>query len=143
MKVKQLSVFLENEPGRLAAATEVLREAGINIRALSLADTTHFGILRMIVDDPDAALEAMKEQGYSVAETDVLVVRLADQPGGLASVAEVFSRAGVNIEYLYAFVGKHGDEAMVVLRVEDTDNAIRLLLNSKIMVLKAQEVYDL
>jgi len=143
MKVKQLSVFLENIPGRLAAATEVLRQAGINIRALTLADTTDFGILRMIVDRPDDALAAMRQAGYSVAETEVLAVRLSDRPGGLASVATELSRAGINIEYLYAFVGTHGDEAIVVIRVEQIEETISVLTAAGIAVLPDREVYNL
>jgi len=143
MRVKQLSVFLENQPGRLASAAAILRDAAINIRALSLADTADFGILRMIVDDPNAALAAMKKAGFSVAETDVLAVRLSDRPGGLAAVAEKLSRAGIGIEYLYAFVGKQGDEAVVVLRVEDIDRTAGVLASAGIKALKSEEVYNL
>ncbi len=143
MKVKQISVFLENKAGRLWELTAAMKEKGINIRALSLADTTDFGILRMIVNDPDEALRSLKEKGYSVAETDVLAVEVPDRPGGLADVLGVLNGAAINVEYMYAFVEKKGGNAAVVLRVEDLDRATEVLGEAGVTILKAEEVYSL
>lgn len=102
---KQISVFLENKAGRLAHVTRVLGEAGINIRALSIADTSDFGILRIIVNDPEKAYRILKEADFTVSETEVIAVQVPDSPGGLATVLEQMSDADLNIEYLYAFFG--------------------------------------
>ena len=143
MKVKQISVFLENKAGRLSELARALRERDINIRALSLADTTDFGILRMIVDRPDEAFKTLKESGYSAAETEVLAVEVSDSPGGLSIVLEELNRAGINVEYIYAFVEKKEDNAVVVLRVEDLEDAVAVLKNKGVAILSAEEVYSL
>jgi hypothetical protein len=121
MKVEQLSVFLENKSGRLADATDVLANDGINIRALSLADTADFGILRLIVDDPEKARVALKAGGFTAAVTEVLAIEVPDKPGGLAGVLAKFSSAGINLEYLYAFVAKRGENAIIICRFENVD----------------------
>jgi hypothetical protein len=141
VKVKQISVFLENKSGRLATITKVLGENGINIRALSIADTTDFGVLRLIVSDPSQALAILKENDFTVSETDVIAVSIADEPGGLARVLGVLDNVGVNIEYMYAFVGKSHGNAEVVFRVEDIDHSIALLSESAVQLLEAKEVY--
>jgi len=105
MKIKQISIFLENKQGRLAAVTKLLAEEGVNIRALSIADTSDFGILRLIVNEPDKAYKVLKEQGFTVSMTEVIGVAMSDEPGGLAGVMEILEKRQVNIEYLYAFVG--------------------------------------
>ncbi|HOO78740.1 MAG TPA: ACT domain-containing protein [bacterium] len=143
MNVKQISVFLENKPGRLTGLTRALSEAGINIRALSLADTTDFGIMRLIVDRPEEALKALQGRGYSVAETDVLAVEIPDRPGGLAHAAETISAAGINIEYMYAFVEKKGGNAVVVFRVDDLEATAGALAAAGIPVLPPKDVYNL
>ncbi len=143
MYVKQISVFLENKAGRLWELTEVLRDNGLNIRALSLADTTDFGILRMIINNPAAALRTIKENGFSAAETDVLVVEIPDRPGGLAEVLKIMTRGGINVEYMYAFVQKKEKNAAVVMRVEDIDRTISVLSEGGVTILKAEEVYAL
>lgn len=143
MKVKQISVFLENKSGRLAQVTATLGENDINIRALSIADTTDFGILRLIVNDPDKAYRVLKEAGFTVGFTDIIAVEAADQPGGLAVALQLLDRAGINIEYLYAFVQKASNAALVVFRVEQLDEAVKVLQENGIRVLTGEDVYKL
>lgn len=143
MKIKQISIFLENKSGRLARVTRVLGDSNINIRALSITDTTDFGILRLIVNDPDKVVTVLKEAGFTQSVTDVIAVEVPDQPGGLAAVLAVLKEAGINIEYLYAFLQKATSAALVVFRVEQLDSAIRILLENGIKILQAEEVYSL
>lgn len=143
MKVNQISVFLENKSGRLAEVTKTLGNNGINIRALAIADTTDFGILRLIVSDPEKACRILKEEGFTVSETEILAVQVPDKPGGLAGILGVLNNSKINIEYMYAFVGKSGADAVVVFRVEDIDRAIGLLQDSGISLLSGAQVYSL
>ena len=143
MKIKQISIFLENKSGRLARVTRVLGDNGINIRALSIADTTDFGILRLIVNDPDKAYKVLKEAGFSVNSTDVIAVEINDSPGGLACSLEYLRDASINMEYLYAFLTKSSSAALVVFRVEQIDEAIRVLQGKGIRILDGSEVYGL
>ncbi len=143
MKLKQLSIFMENRAGRLADVARVLGEARVNIRALSLADTSDFGILRLIVNDVDKALKVLKDSGHTVSLTDVIAVEVPDSPGGLASVLDPLQKAEVNVEYMYAFVEKATDKAVVIFRFEDVDAALRVLKQAGISVLPAQTVYSL
>ena len=140
---KQISVFLENKSGRLAHVTKVLGDAGINIRALTIADTSDFGILRLIVNDPVKAYKILKEAGFTVSETEVIAVRMPDSPGGLASVLDQMSEENLNIEYLYAFLGMTGNDALVIFKVEDIKKA-KVDFNAKgIKILEEQELYQL
>lgn len=141
MKVKQISVFLENKAGRLADVTKILGENQINIRALSIADTADFGILRLIVSDPQKALAVLKREGLTVSETEVIAVEIPDKPGGLAGVLEDLEEKKVNIEYMYAFVGKSLENAVVIFRVEEIDCAIKLLNDSQVRLLPESKVY--
>lgn len=143
MKIKQISIFLENKSGRLARVTRVLGENNINIRALSIADTTDFGILRLIVNDPNTAFSVLKEAGFTVSATDVIAVEVPDRPGGLADALAALQEAGINIEYLYAFLQKATKAALVVFRVEQLDDAIRALQDKGIRILDGEEVYSL
>jgi hypothetical protein len=143
MKVKQLSIFMENRAGRMAEIARQLGEARINIRALSLADTSDFGILRLIVNDVDKAMKILKDSGHTVSLTEVVAVEVPDSPGGLASVLEPLRDAGVNVEYMYAFVEKATDKAVVIFRFEDVDAAVKVLAKVKISVLPAEMVYKL
>ncbi|GFN22624.1 MAG: ACT domain-containing protein [Thermoanaerobacteraceae bacterium] len=143
MKIKQLSVFLENKSGRLAAVTRLLASKGINIRALSIADTSDFGILRLIVNDPQAAYRTLREGGFTVSLTEVLGVEMPDRPGGLSSVLTHLEEAGINIEYLYAFLGKGENGALVIFRVEDLDKAIEILSAKGVKLVSAENVYAL
>ncbi len=143
MKVKQISIFLENKSGRLAQVTKVLGENGINIRALSIADTTDFGILRLIVNDPDKAYQVLKQDGFTLSATDVIAVEVTDRPGGLAGVLQILDQAKINIEYLYAFLQKSSAAALVVFRVEQLEEAIKTLQESGTRILSGEEVYKL
>lgn len=141
MKVKQISVFLENKSGRLAKVTKVLGDNNINIRALSIADTTDFGILRLIVNNPEKAWQVLKAEEFTVSETEIIAVQVPDHPGGLAGILQILEDSKINIEYMYAFVGKSGADAVVVFRVEDIDRAITLLQQKGIRLLSGKEVY--
>lgn len=143
MLVKQISVFLENKSGRLAEVTRILGENNIDISALSIADTTDFGILRLIVNKPEAAEDALKENGFTVSCTNVIAIAVADKPGGLSVALETLDSESIGIEYMYAFVGKSADKALVILRVEDSENAIKALTKANIRVLSSSEVYGL
>ncbi|OQA25013.1 MAG: hypothetical protein BWY59_01935 [Verrucomicrobia bacterium ADurb.Bin345] len=143
MKVKQLSVFMENRAGRLAEVVRLLGVAGINIRALSLADTSDFGILRLIVNNVDKAVKVLRDSNHTVSLTDVVAVEVPDKPGGLASVMDPLSEAGVNVEYMYAFVEKATDKAVVIFRFESIEAALKALAKAGISVLPADTVYTL
>lgn len=143
MKVEQISIFLENKSGRLAEVTRLLGEGAINIRALTLADTTDFGILRLIVDDKVRALEILKKAGFTVGKTEVVAVEVPDRPGGLAHILRQLGEEGINVEYMYAFVEKTGDNAVVIFRFDDTDQAIDILSRSGIAVMDEEKVYRL
>ncbi len=142
MKAKQISVFLENKSGRLATVTRILGENGINIRALSIADTTDFGILRLIVNDPDKARKVLKENEFAVSETEIIAVQVPDKPGGLAGILAILEKCKINIEYMYAFVGKSGENAVVVFRIEDIDRAVSLLQTEEVQLLTGQAIYS-
>ena len=143
MKVEQISVFLENKAGRLAEVTKVLGEAKVNIRALSLADTTDFGILRLIVDQYDKAREVLKQHGFTVGKTEVVAVEVPDRPGGLAWVLQILSESDINVEYMYAFVQHSGKNAVIIFRFDNLDDAIQLLQKEGIHIYKGEEVYRL
>ncbi len=141
MKIQQLSVFVENKPGHLAAPCKALAQAGINIATLSLADTKQFGILRLIVRDWQKAQEVLKSAGIVASVTEVLAIEVPDRPGGLAEVLTLVEKAGVNVEYMYAFAEHSGDKAALVFRFDDADRAIEMLADSGVNVLKSVEVY--
>jgi hypothetical protein len=143
MRVEQISIFLENRAGRLAEITRILGEAGINIRALSLADTSDFGILRLIVSDTDKAKTVLRERGFTVGKTNVVAVEVEDRPGGLNRILEILSRENINVEYMYAFVQHTGENAVIIFRFDDTDAAVKLLLDNNIKVLEGKTVYTL
>ena len=125
--VRQLSVFLENKPGRLCSATDTLSKEGINISALTLADTTEFGILRLIVDDPEKAAEILRESGVVVRITDVLAVAMNDAPGGAGDILHTLSGDGLNIEYMYVCVGRASGKPIMVVRTDDCARAAVIL----------------
>ncbi|NLX60711.1 MAG: ACT domain-containing protein [Phycisphaerae bacterium] len=141
MKIKQLSVFLENKPGQLSHPCRVLADAGINIVTLSLADTQQFGILRVIVRQWQEGLDALKAAGCVVNVTDVVAVEVPDRPGGLATILEAIEKAGMNLEYMYAFTIRSGDKAVLVFRFEDPDAAIHRLQTAGIDVVDGVELY--
>lgn len=143
MKVSQLSVFIENKSGRLADVTRALADANINIRALSIADTIDYGLLRLIVNDPVGAKTALAREGFTVTLTEVLAIEVPDRPGGLAGIIDIFAEVGVNIEYMYAFVGTSGENAIVVFRIEKPDEAIAILQKKGVRILTGEELHSL
>ncbi len=139
MKVEQISIFLENKVGRLAEITSTLTKAGVNIKALSLADTSEFGIVRLIVDKHEAAKAALKEQGFTVSSTDVVAVEVAHSPGGLNAVLHLLGDNGINIEYMYTFPF-HDTMAVLVFRFNRHDQAIEVLQKNGFRILTSKEI---
>ena len=143
MKVDQLSIFLENRAGRLAEVTRILSESGVNIRALSLADTSDFGILRLIVSDFDKAKEHLKAGGFTVGRTTVVAVEVPDKPGGLHGILEMLREAKIYVEYMYAFENQSGSHAIIIFRFDRTDQAIELLQKNNITIVPGEKLYKL
>lgn len=143
MKVEQISIFIENKSGRLAEVTQTLGEAGVNIRALSLADTSDFGILRLIVDKTDIAKSALKTKGFTVSKTEVVAVEVPDRPLGLYSILSILEKSGVNVEYMYAFVERCNTNAVIIFRFDNSDAAIQVLTSNGVTVLNGQKVYSM
>jgi hypothetical protein len=143
VKVEQISIFLENKSGRLADVTRILGEGGINIRALTLADTSDFGILRLIVNDSTRALEILKEAGFTVGRTEVIAIEVPDRPGGLADILDLIGEKGINVEYMYAFVEKSGDNAVVIFRFDDLEQAVEMLQKEGVKILPREKVGSL
>ncbi|MFA7381819.1 MAG: ACT domain-containing protein [Desulfurivibrionaceae bacterium] len=143
MKVKQIAIFLENKSGRLADISHTLAENAINIRALSLADTADFGILRLVVNDSIKAQQVLKENGFTVGITDILAVEVPDKPGALDSILQVVHEAGLNVEYMYAFTKKSGQSGMLLFRFDDQDTAETVFLKAGFRVLSDDEVHAL
>jgi hypothetical protein len=140
--IKQISVFLENKSGRLVRIAQVLGEAGINIRGLSIADTSDFGILRMIVDQPDQAIAELKEKGIMATVTEVIAIEVPDTPGGLAKVLAYMNDAGINIEYLYSFIEKPTTNAIIMMRVEKINEALEVLKKQNVPIVGDDRIYS-
>ena len=143
MKVEQISVFLENRPGGLEQVTGILMDAGINIRTLTLADTSDFGILRMIVNDVETASRVLKEQGLRISRTNVVAVEVPDRPAGLHEILQVVAKCDINVEYLYAFVERSGENAVMIFRFDAPDRAIDVLEQNGMKVLPGAKLYGL
>jgi len=143
MKVEQISIFLENRAGRLSEVTRVLSESGVNIRALSLADTSDFGILRLIVSDFDKAKKVLKEHGFTVGRTTVVAVEVEDKPGGLHNILNLLSGQGINVEYMYAFVQQSGHNAVLIFRFDRTDEAIDILQKHGLKIVPGEDLYKI
>lgn len=141
MKIKQLSLFLENKPGHLSAICKALAGSGINIATLSLADTQQFGILRLIVEDWEKARDVLEKAGFVVNVTEVVATEVDDKPGGLAEILDVLEKAGINIEYMYAFTGRLTAKAILVLRLDDPDAAIKKLAGTGRNVLAPVDLF--
>jgi len=133
--MKQISVFLENKPGSLHAVLTKLKEWNINLRALSLADTADFGVLRFIVEKPEQLVEQLRKENFTATLTEILVVGVDDRPGGLSQIVEVLTLNSISIEYLYAFVSPEGQKAYVVMRVEDVQRASNILREAQAFLL--------
>jgi len=143
MFVKQISVFLENKPGKLFQVTQVLKEHNIDISAISVADTTEFGIARMIVDKPDLAEDVIKAAKFPVSTTDVLAVEVPDTPGGLNDALKVLFDASISVEYLYSFIKRNGDKALILFRVENPTKAVEVLQSAGIKLYSNEEINSL
>ena len=141
MTMKQLSVFVENKPGTLAEITGILGEKGIDMCALSVADTERYGILRLIVNNPQKAEDALKAAGFKVSLTDVIAIAVSHKPGGLSKALKHVAKAGIAVEYMYAFVSPKADTAYVILRVQDNQKAILALQQGGIPVVQGEEIY--
>jgi hypothetical protein len=138
VNVKQLSVFIENKAGRVSEVTDVLGSAGVNIRGFSVSDTADYGIVRLVVDDPERGMQVLQEAGFTVKESEVICIELPDKPGGLAGVLKIISDAGVNIEYVYSLVSTY-----VVVNVTDIARALRLLQGAPVKLVTQEEIAQL
>ena len=143
MTVRQISVFLENRPGALHEFTQLLEAHNIDLRALSLAESEDFGIVRVIVDDPLRASQVLKEEGYVSSMTKVLAVEIEDKPGALVGILNVLGEKKINLEYMYAFLAKKVNSAFVVFRVADNEAAIRVLTQNGIHTVSQEEMQEL
>ncbi|MCQ2737797.1 MAG: acetolactate synthase [archaeon] len=143
MAIKQISVFLENKEGRIKKAVETIAKAGINIRALSIADNTKYGILRLIVSDNEKTKEVLKANHFLVKENEVIVIGIDDEPNGLNSALELFEKAKINVEYLYAFVSSKTDKAIVVVKIEDYESGIKSLQEGNADILTEEDIANL
>lgn len=142
MKVKQLSIFLENRKGRMRKALSVLEDNGVNIRAMSIADVSDFGILRLIVPVPDEAKELLEENNFLVKIGDVIAVEMSDKPGGLNAILKILDDSNINLDYLYAFVGDKKERAIVLVHPEDVDGGIKALNKGGAVIIPPEEVYN-
>ena len=143
MRAEQIAVFLENKAGRLAEVASILAEAEVNIRALALADTSDFGVLRLIVNDNQKAIKALKNRGFTVGKMDVVAVEVEDRPGGLHRILDILNKAGINVEYMYAFVTQSGDNAIMIFKFVNIDEAVEVLLENDVTVINGSKVYTL
>lgn len=143
MRAEQISVFLENRTGRLAEVSAVLAKAQVNIRALSLADTSDFGVLRLIVDNNEKAKEALKNAGFTVGKTNVVAVEVEDRPGGLHKILNLLFQSGINVEYMYAFVQQSGNNAVMIFRFDQTDKALNILTENHIKIIEGKTLYTM
>ena len=143
MKAQQLSIFLENKPGALKQAIKALSDANVNIRAMSLADTEDFGILRLIANDNNTAINALQEVGFIVQLTDVVAVEVPDRPGGLYEILSILSQQEINTEYAYAFIARNSDKAITIFRFTQTDEGIKLLTEKGVSIIPGERLYSM
>lgn len=143
MKLTQISLFLENRKGRLADVCTLLGKNSINIRALTIAETDEFGVLRVVVDQPDKALQVLKSAQFVATVTQIVAIEVDDQPGGLAGILRTLNDAGLNIEYMYGFVEKKSDKALMVFRFDEPDRALQVLKTNRIAVVGQSEIESL
>ena len=143
MKIKQLSIFLQNRMGSLSKPLEVLTVADVNIRAMCMADTSEFGILRLVVDDPDKGKEALEQNNFLVKMTEIIGVEMNDTPGGLTSVLNIIKENNIDLEYLYAFTHEKEGKAILLHHADDIDELIDVLEKNNMTITPAEEVYNL
>ena len=141
--IKQISIFVENKPGRMAGVAKALGDAGVNIRALTIAEAGDFGVVRMVVDDTERGYTALREKGFMVSETDVLAVEIKDVPGGLYEIANSLGMNNINVEYAYAFVTAKAERAMLILRVDDVKRAAEVLSEAGVRVATREEIQQI
>ena len=140
MQVQQLSVFVENKSGRLAEITEAIAKAGVDIRALTIADTRDFGILRLIVDDPRKAEDVLREAGMTVSITSVLMMGLSDRPGEFAKAMRVLADNAISVEYMYAIVSKDSGKASIIIRTDELERGIEVLKENGVTILTQEDI---
>ena len=143
MKVEQLSVFIENKSGRLSEVTAILFEAGINILALTLLDTSDFGVMRLIVDHTEPALRSLKDNGFTVSKTEVVAVQVEDHPGGLHNILNLLKNSAINVEYMYDYLRHIGKDAILIFRFNDMPKAVGVLKGYGIPVIEADRLFAL
>lgn len=143
MLIKQISVFVENKQGRLHMLTEVLAKEGIDLKAMTIADTMDFGIMRCIVQDPEKTLKVIRDNNFTATITEVIAVEVPDVPGGLSLVLKILSDNGISVEYLYSFVRMHKNNALIIFRVEDPQAAVKILKDNNVNVLPGDVLYNL
>jgi len=141
--IKQISIFVENKPGRMAGVAKALGDAGVNIRALTIAEAGDFGVIRMVVDDTERGYTALREKGFMVSETDVLAVEIKDVPGGLYEIVNSLGMNNINVEYAYAFVTAKAARAMLILRVDDVKRATEVLSEAEVRVATRAEIQQI
>ena len=140
MKIKQLSVFLENKPGALSAPCRLLAKAGINIQTCSLADTREFGILRLVVEDTEKARRLLQRNGFAVKVTEVIALEVTDEPGGLAAILDALEGTGINVEYAYSLSGRTKGHALLLFRFSDPNAALQVLKDRNINTVGSEEL---
>lgn len=143
MKIRQISVFLENRKGRLYEVCSLLGQAGINIRALTIAETESFGVLRMVVNKPTETIELFRKHSITANLTDVVAVEVPDKPGGLAEVLKVLSDKDINVEYMYGFVAKFSEKALLVFRFDEPERAYQVLTSAGINIVAEKDILNL
>lgn len=139
-EIKQISLFVENKPGRMAKVSKTLSDTGVNIRALTIAEAGDFGVIRMVVDDPERGYKVLKDNGFTVSTTDVLAVEMKDTPGGLYEIVNALGESGVNVDYAYAFVTAKAQKAMLILRVDDLAKARAALSGKGVKIATKEEI---
>ncbi len=141
--IKQISIFMENKPGRMAKVAKTLSEANVNIRALTIAEAGDFGVIRMVVDDTEKGYRVLRDGGFTVSETDVLAVEIKDTPGGLYEIAKTFGENNINMDYAYAFVTAKAERAMLILRVDDVKRATQVLNEAGVRIATREEIQNI
>jgi hypothetical protein len=143
VSIKQISIFMENKPGRMAKVAKTLSDANVNIRALTIAEAGDFGVIRMVVDDTEKGYKVLRDEGFTVSETDVLAVEIKDTPGGLYEIAKTLGESTINMDYAYAFVTAKAERAMLILRVDDLKGAEQVLKDAGVRIATRQEIQNI
>lgn len=141
--IKQISIFMENKPGRMARVAKTLSDADVNIRALTIAEAGDFGVIRMVVDDTEKGYRVLRDGGFTVSETDVLAVEIKDIPGGLYEIAKTLGESNINMDYAYAFVTAKAERAMLILRVDDLKRATQVLNEAGVRLATREEIQNI